>query len=225
MSVRLKEKVTCPKCGFQYEVECAPGVNGAADPDLKEQLLTGNAFVRVCPSCGVTTRLVYPVMYQDPKKGFAIYFLPRTEKDRVERQGDMQGLLEGEDFARYRLVDDCLQLAEKIRLFDAGLDDRAMELFKAYTALSMMGKPEGGFVPDSMLYVDQTKDGRFSFLCVRDEENRQLTVPGDLYHEIASAAHGILGDEITSHFVMVDLLWALNTLKDHGNLLSGAKLN
>ena len=220
MSIRIKEKVTCPKCGFQYEIECAPAVDGAKDPDLKERLLSGDAFVTVCPSCSVTTRLVYPVMYHDPGRGFAVYFLPRVEQEKLERDDTLNGLLDpAASYSRLRLVDDYSHLCEKIRLFELGLNDRAMELFKACTALSMMGQEKtDAFVPDSMVFEEES-EGRMRFTCARGEENKQLTAPAGFYHTIVESAPSAVKEGGAEQFVMIDMLWALNALKDQNLLM------
>ncbi|MGI6150372.1 MAG: CpXC domain-containing protein [Christensenellales bacterium] len=221
MSIRLNERVTCPKCGFLYEHECCPSVNASTDPVLREQVISGNICVTTCPSCSVVTRLVYPCLYQDPKKGFAVYFLPRTEARSVPATGDMETLMECASAKIRRLVDDYTELMEKITIFELGLDDRIMELFKAYTAISIMSAPNAAFKPDTLIFQGKGEDGSFVLLGIREKEVHQLSVPARLY----SALDELIGDRDWGEgddFVMVDMIWALDLLKKEGSILDKA---
>lgn len=220
MSIRLNEKVTCPKCGFVYEHECCPSVNGAKDPALREQVVSGDLCVTTCPSCKVVTRLVYPCLYQDPERDFAVYFLPRTEARSIPTR-DMETLSEGESVKTRRLVDDYTELMEKIAIFEHGLNDRVMELFKAYTALSMMSVPNAAFKPDKLLFQSRGGEGHFIMLGVRDNETRKLAVPEQLY----TALDAVVGNRDwgeSDDYVMVDMVWALDLLKREGSILDKA---
>jgi len=219
MSIRLNERVTCPKCGFVYEHECCPSVNAAADPALKERVLSGGICVTTCPSCKVVTRLVYPCLYQDPERDFAVYFLPRTEARSIPMNG-MEALTEGMAVSTRRLVDDYTELMEKIAIFEQGLDDRVMELFKAYTALSMMAQPNA-FKPDKLLFEGKGGEGHFLMLGVRDGETRKLVVPEKLYTALSAVVGGRDWGE-NGDFVMVDMVWALDLLKREGSILDKA---
>ena len=218
MSICLKEKVTCPKCGFIYEHECCPSVNASTDPLLREKVISGNICVSYCPSCKVTTRLVYPCLYQDPKNNFAVYFLPRTEMRSIPSDGDISNILEVSSAKDRRLVDDYTDLIEKISIFENGLDDRAMELFKAYTALSIMSKPDATFKPDTLVFQGMGDEEHFLMLGVRDKEMHQISVPKKLYTALDEAIKGRDWGE-GSDFFMVDMLWALDLLKKEGSIL------
>ena len=226
MSIRIKEKITCPKCGLQYEWECYPAVDGEKDPELKEKVLGGRAFVAVCPSCSVTTRLMYPCLYRDKKQGFAAYLLPRTEERSLPAEEKMQELLEGTqtEGMRLRLIDDYKAFREKIILFEEGYDDRAMEVAKAYMALAMMSGPKGGFVPETLYFQGRFGEDQMLMTALRGEESRQVTVPVKLYHEAQERLRG-RGDscEKEGSFEMIDLLWALEYLKKNGNIIDGKK--
>lgn len=218
MSIRLNEKVTCPKCGFVYEHECCLSVNAATDPALRERVVSGGTCVAVCPSCSVTTRLIYPCLYQDPEKSFAVYFLPRTEARSIPAKGDMENLLEDASVKSRRLVDDYTELMEKIAIFENGMDDRVMELFKAYTAISMMSAPDAGFKPDTLVFQGKGDEEHFIMLGIRDKEMHQLAVPQKLYFALNEAVGGRDWGE-GDDFVMVDMLWALEFLRKEGSIL------
>ena len=146
----------------------------------------------VCPSCSVTTRLVYPVMYHDPGRGFAVYFLPRVEQEKLERDDTLNGLLDpAASYSRLRLVDDYSHLCEKIRLFELGLNDRAMELFKACTALSMMGQEKtDAFVPDSMVFEEESEGRMRLYLRPRRGKQASHRAGGLLPHHSGKRAFG-----------------------------------
>ncbi|MGI6193321.1 MAG: CpXC domain-containing protein [Christensenellales bacterium] len=218
MSIRLNEKVTCPKCGFMYEHECCPSVNATTDPSLREQVVSGSLCVTTCPNCSVVTRLVYPCLYQDPERGFSVYFLPRTEARSIPAAGEMESLMEGIAVKTRRLVDDYTELMEKIAIFELGLDDRVMELFKAYTAISMMSVPNAAFKPDTLVFQGRGDDDHFVILGIREKDMRQMKVPAKLYTALdAMVGSRDWGDG--DDFVMVDMIWALDLLKREGSIL------
>lgn len=225
MSIRIKERITCPKCGFQYEQECYPAVD-ASDASLREHVVEGRAFVGVCPSCSVTTRLVYPCLYRDEKRGFAAYLLPRTEARSIAVEETMSDLLEGAktEGLKLRLIDEYKAFREKIILFEEGYDDRAMELAKAYMALAMMGGPKGSFVPETLYFQGLFGEDKMLMTALRGEESKQIAVPKSLYAQaLACLKNRPEAAAETGEFEMIDLLWALEFLKKHGNIIDADK--
>ena len=123
---------TCPRCGATithtyrqfYEVS-------KRDHRIKDKLLheRGEFFESQCPKCGIRADIMYPLQYVDVDKKLNIFLMPighPEEKkflDNVEQYNIRPG------FAT-RLVADGDALVDKISIFDAGLDDRVVEICK-----------------------------------------------------------------------------------------------
>lgn len=120
--------MTCPVCGKAGKTTLYSSVNVHDNPELKEKVSNGELFVRTCPECGHRSLLRYPVLYHDPDQKLIVWLTCDEETERQailmfnsqESLGDYTG----------RLVDDTGSLMEKVHIFEAGLDDLAIEMCK-----------------------------------------------------------------------------------------------
>lgn len=124
-------QIVCSRCGKTFPVEGVPLINTDGSPELKEKLLSGELFLRECPHCGARNLAKWPLLYHDPAEKVMIW-LSGGSADTETR---MQAAVAGEDFAGYngRIVDTPGALLEKVKIFDAGLDDIALEMAKFIT--------------------------------------------------------------------------------------------
>ena len=106
-------------------------INTEREPELKERLLGGGLFVRECPQCGAKNLVRFPLLYHDPAEKVMIWLSDGS----ADTEARMQAAVNGEDFAGYtgRIVDTPGQVIEKVKIFDAGLDDLALEMAKFVT--------------------------------------------------------------------------------------------
>ena len=109
----------CARCGAAYQAPVYSYIDAVANPALKDCVLTGELFVRECPKCGCRELIQTPVVYRD-----TVCLLCLSER-KIAVEG-----LEGQCA---RLVGDVGSLIEKVKIFDAGLDDAAIELCKYVT--------------------------------------------------------------------------------------------
>lgn len=105
MSLSTNEVIKCPDCGASYTFTCHPSINAQTDPHLREAVLSGEAFTSRCPKCSKTIQVVYPCLYQSPKQGFMIYFLPGYEQRVLKVDGEMEQLFESREASTRRVVD------------------------------------------------------------------------------------------------------------------------
>ena len=137
-----KAIATCRHCGAKKELTTVPLVNAGADPELKAAVKDGSLFVWECPQCGSRNLATFPLLYHDPSKKLMIWLLP--EGDPGEKKLDaVASQLSGLEGYTLRRVSDPGALIEKVNIFDAGLDDVAMELCKQVTLMEMDRKPDG----------------------------------------------------------------------------------
>ncbi|MBO6169407.1 MAG: CpXC domain-containing protein [Bacteroidales bacterium] len=122
-SVSSPVQFKCSRCGASYEVSVYRMIDAVADPSLKEKVKDGSLFVRECPVCGQRELVGTPVIYRDA------HILACLSDRKLSVEG-----LEG---VHGRWVGDVGSLIEKVKIFDAGLDDIPMEFCKFVTRQEM----------------------------------------------------------------------------------------
>ena len=122
MSISRNDAVRCPECGCIIPFELYDSITSSLNPELRQQILDGPFETVVCPDCRAVSYIQYDSLSHDPARRFMVCV--GTDYSDVFQQSDCP--------AGYKLryVDDYKQLAEKIRIFEAGLNDRIMEITK-----------------------------------------------------------------------------------------------
>ena len=112
-----------------------------------------------------------------------VFYAP-TDKDQENADRDMadgrdtfKAMAEKEGYA-FRLVRTQADLLEKIAIFEAGLDDRLMELTKA-AALAQVGEKEKDFTVTESHFVT-AKDGSLRLSLVDEKSGQQAYVDFNL---------------------------------------------
>ena len=118
-SVKSISTVTCSRCGSSYQVPVYRFIDAVAEPELKDSVLNGSLFLRECPKCGCRELLREPLVYRDA------HLLLCLSEQKLS--------IEGLDAEHCRLVSDVGSFIEKVKIFDAGLDDVPMEFCKFVT--------------------------------------------------------------------------------------------
>ena len=162
-SVKTDIQVRCSACGAAYEVPAWRLVDGAADPGLKEAVKNGSLFVRECPECGKRELLSYPMIYRDEHLLVCL--------------SDRNLGVEGLEGVRGRLVPDVGSLIEKVKIFDAGLDDVPLEFCKFVTRQEL-----GKDVDLKFLRVDGA-DNDIIFTYPEKGEMQMLAVGFNVYED------------------------------------------
>ena len=118
---------TCAKCGGNSPIKVYSSVNTAENPELKEDIRNGRAFVWECPVCGTANVLNRPFLYTDPELKIIILLTGGLNGEGLSSSGEVRGYTT-------RQVASVGELIEKIKIFEAGLDDIAVEMCKYVTA-------------------------------------------------------------------------------------------
>ena len=123
MSTEIKKDLVCPKCGRVQKLAMTVSVNAEENPELRRDILREGIFDWECLNCGYTAQMAYPLLYHDPKRRFMVALRPSGAVSKAEAVPAVRGL-------RLRSVKNPQELKEKILIFEAGLDDVAVELVK-----------------------------------------------------------------------------------------------
>ena len=160
--------VSCARCGARHTAEVPQSVNVAASPELKEQVRNGSFFTWNCPHCGASNLLKFPFLYHDPQEHLMIVLTDAP----VSADGVPEGYTG-------RLVRSAGELIEKINIFDAGLDDLAVEMCKYVT-----GNELNKSVALRFLKMDGA-DGEMTFAYPEKGEMQLVAVGFNVYEDCA----------------------------------------
>lgn len=132
MSLFREEHLECPFCHQDVPFTLHHSINVGIHPEHKEKVLDSTLFRYQCPHCKQTDEVCYPTLYHDPENEIMIQVLWREEDFGQQMDKELQSLIEvmGQKNYRRREVFGYCELVEKIRVFDAGLDDFAISLIK-----------------------------------------------------------------------------------------------
>lgn len=133
MSLQHEELIRCPSCSKEFSFKMHDSVNVGLNPEYKKSVLDKTFFRYECPHCHNSDYVLYSILYHDPGIGHMIQVCWDTESARSFSL--KKEVLRLSQFARirnyrFRSVVGYGELIEKILLFDAGLDDFAIELLK-----------------------------------------------------------------------------------------------
>lgn len=178
MSLFKEEHLECPKCHKQVPFILHSSINVGIDPQNKEKILDLSIFQYHCPHCGNTDIVCYPLLYHDPVNGIWIQVWWREEDFGQPMEKELRDFIEimGQKHYRRREVFGYWELIEKIRIFDAGLDDFAIALMKT---LHKMRQPE------VQLIFDEKEEDQLKFL---QFQNGAMLPQGVIFEEKAYEA-------------------------------------
>lgn len=191
MSSTAQAHPICSKCGRQHELDVLSAVNVARTPSLKAKVVSGELFKWVCPDCGTVNLIKYPFLYHDPAGSLIIVL--------TDAQVSADSLPEG---YTGRLVRSVGELVEKVKIFDAGLDDIVIELCKFVTLREI-----GTSAPLKFFSLDGA-DSEITFTYPKDGSMEMIAVGLNVYED----CRGILMrnpvlKEKAAGLVAVDSAW------------------
>ena len=161
MSSCNTSQIPCPKCQHRQDFTTWNSVNVDLDPSLRDRLLSGELTRFTCDRCQHSCEVSYALLYHDMTRKLMVYIVTGGDTSELSTI-PVGGMMKGYQF---RIVTNRNQLVEKVRITEAGLDDRAMELFKL-SLIAQMQATAG----DELLFAgeDRMPDGshfaRFALL-------------------------------------------------------------
>ena len=207
MSQSVERELPCPRCGHKQRFTIWESINARENPELKEQVLTGQVFDFHCQHCGQTSRVGYPLLYHDPDKR-AMFFMAHSEHREAAYQA-LETLLRVSPAATgeytLRAVTQPPELAEKILLLDRDLDDRVVELNKLFIHANYMTEhPQANIEHMLLLFLDQPR-----YITMVEGEPMPLTTPFTqaTYEDIRQKYAAFFPTGVKDN-LFVDLGWA-----------------
>lgn len=194
MTVSGTTCVRCPACKREQEVTLVQSVNARTEPTLRERLLAGELNVLAC-ECGQRTPLSATLLYHDPDRSFFCQACPGGDAAMAEGQAAFAVI--GDGFTR-RLVPSQNALVEKVKMLEAGLDDRVVEVLKLLLLAS-----RGGDV-NAILLFDKVEGDVIHWILLDDEQ--LLQSPLAAYQKLAATLRP--NDDLR-----VDRAWAVEAAR------------
>lgn len=162
MSTWAARTITCA-CGESIQTRVADGLHITRLPAVRQQILDRTFHRVTCPRCGRVTTIDKKFLYTDFSRFHWIGVCPRTwtprwsvieasltaEFERVICRAAPPAIQALGPKFQVRLVFGYEQLAEKLHIFDAGLDDRIVERVK----LRILAKHPDLFVPGAQMLL------------------------------------------------------------------------
>lgn len=167
--------VNCPTCGKKIPYKEYNFISAKRSPELADKVKNGELFSVKCSECGTVTNWAHVLVYSNIDNLYQISLAP-NEGDRQQAirgfgSVDNQMLVKGAGY-RLRIVSTVDDLREKTNIFDAGLDDRCIEIIKWLDlgALEVNGVPtHPGKKADNLIFVSD-KNGKNYFLMYGNHE-------------------------------------------------------
>lgn len=208
MSWFTMSALTCPACAHGFEVPTADTVNVTRLPAHRGHVLEGSFHRFACPSCGHAIRVERDFLYTDLDRAQMVQ-VHRPDSEMDWRHAEKQTLAAFHaavdngppgvvDFAvttRLRTVFGVDELAEKVLLWEHGLDDGLVELLKLEL---MMAMPELRRKPDIRLVITAVRD-RDGELWAREGGGEEYALPLARLRELA-ATRGALTERFPGLF-------------------------
>lgn len=122
----------CPFCRKHITVNSTivKRINADCQKDTLTQIIIGKANYIKCPECKEDFYYEHPCGVFSVSKKYAIVCTSGNDTDILPKEKSaLLKILRLEDF-KLRCVNEFIQLIEKVRIFESGLDDRVLEIIK-----------------------------------------------------------------------------------------------
>lgn len=179
-------EASCIRCGSLQTITVHDSINVREEPALKAEVLDGSAFVWECAQCGARNLVRSQTLYHDPDERLMIWLTLGSEELEERVRAAYGGMEELKGYTA-RFVDDAGSLIEKVKIFDAGLDDVVMELTKYVVRMELRGSmreraDELASAPFKFLRLDGA-DGEITFAYPLDGQMLMAAVGFNVYED------------------------------------------
>lgn len=181
-----RTEASCSRCGVPQAITTYTSINVGEHPELKAQVLDGSLFMWECPHCGARNLIRSQTLYHDPSERLMVWVTGGSAELEERVKAAYGSVQELKDYT-LRFVDDAGSLIEKVKIFDAGLDDLAMEMAKYVTRMEVCGSQRDraadiASAPFKFLRLDGA-DGEMTFAYPLDGAMQMVAVGFNVYED------------------------------------------
>ena len=202
MSMPEKESIQCPRCGSEVELTLWQSINTDMDFAIPD-IISGKLFDVTCPDCGQQIRVDYTMLFNDMIHQVMIQYLPKDEIEEISLSGFMMRRI----VARARVVTSQASLSEKVAIFNAGLDDRIVELLKVFIVKDASDRFGWRGVDDIHCYPG---DDELTFDLRIGDEFKHTVIPLKVYHGLETKYGNKIAE--SEEEMVIDYDWAMRFL-------------
>jgi len=175
-------------------------------PQLKEDIISGTYFEWVCPGCAKHFFVDDVFLYNDDENKFMVYLVPGYDEQTLP----VPTLLKTDNdydtaHSTLRVTTSFIDFAEKIKILEAGLDDRIIEAIKALYA-SVHSETWGETVYN-ILFEGVGEDGELNFDVFLEKDDFSFGVPPDVYDKTLSDFSFLCDQKEGDAFLLIDQNW------------------
>lgn len=214
-----REKIACPYCGHEQEIETYENIDIDIDEGMREKIMSEEILTFKCEECGEKAITAFPCLVSNLEKRYIFWLLANfndEQKEELDREfeesmKDKKDKEFAEGYQR-RIVGSVNELKEKILLADVGLDDRVMEIVKMLCVSEVSDQLKGEQL--SEVRFNQTKDGQmFLVLVFIDRGPAMIDLTQEMYEKVAKMfANDIEKMTPKEGFAEIDPFWASSVI-------------
>ena len=219
MSEIINKYVTCPKCRQQSTSELMCSVNTESEPEIRESVFDESFFRWKCVKCGFQTKLLHPLLYNDIKNKFMVYYIPNVKRSQIVDE-KLEKEFSDLSHIKKRVVPSINSMKEKIFLFEKKYNDMAVELSKLAVS-EVVAKSTGQSVYEGYCTEIDKSSNTISFQFFIGGEHRSYlqTTRYDVYNRSLSIVKEHFADVKKKRgFLNIDRSWAKEALRRYKNL-------
>lgn len=202
MSRPHKQIIKCPKCGKDIEFTLWQSINTEMDFAIPD-IISGKLFEVDCKNCDFHTKVVYPILFNDMIHNVWVWLV--LDPDNEENQEALK--LATKNNIRTRIVTTQEDLREKTSIFNAGLDDRLVEIAKVMCEEEI--KQLDNQKPDKIFF--HLLDDGYGFECIVDDKSIPLKMPKESFEALSDQLSEFLPPD-DAGVSTVDREWAKDFL-------------
>lgn len=215
MSMGRKERINCPKCKNSGSFVIWEIIDTAEEEkNMKEQVMSGEAFLFECPFCKNRVNVDYGFLYHQIEDSLMIQYAQTDEavQEGIESfefmaSGQLPGFELADDY-RFRVVRSQNEVREKILINECGLDDKVIELMKIFM-LSEIQQTSPNIQFADFLFDTDDKGNKCFNLRTQDGQGGTVEFIQEVYDSIKEQFVIELSEDKS---FLVDLNWAMSIL-------------
>lgn len=219
MAELKKQKITCPKCKREVDINVWTKIELPYDAEQREQVLRNMLFKVGCETCKETFTIAYKCQYNDMERRFLLWVAPAMDEKTQNEIAAYNHRLTVDNTLRlaqggyrYRIVRSDNELREKVIIFEDGLDDRFVETMKI-VYVPIIKNRVGINVPITGIYFDRKRSGGYQFIVTFvDRQPMCADANMEIYADMTEKLRAIVERETPSGLCRIDADWALKVM-------------
>lgn len=213
------QKITCPQCKKELDINVWSKVELPYDAPQREQVLRNTFFKVSCEACKATFTIAYKCQYNDMERKYLLWVAPAMdEKTQREIEAYNQNLSTDNRLRlaqggyRYRIVRNDNELREKVIIFDEGLDDRYIETLKI-VYVPLIKNKVGKDIQITGIYFDKKEAGGYQFIVTfANKPPMCANVNMEIYRDMTDKLKDVAESNTPEGLCRIDADWGLKVM-------------